>query len=78
MANKLVHMVCVVNGTVLSRALLKKTTSLHFNPICCDAGFDACTCVGARVCDKSVDDKNSLVNLFLSVRYALYGVSLRE
>ena len=26
------------------------------------------TCVGAFVCDKSVDDKNSLVNLFLSVR----------
>ena len=34
--------------------------------------------VGVCVCDKSVDDKNSLVNLFLSVRYALNGVSLRE
>ena len=45
---------------------------------CGGAGAEACTCVGACVCDKSVDDKNSLVNLFLSVRYALYGVSLRE
>ena len=45
---------------------------------CGGACAGACTCVGACVCDKSVDDKNSLVNLFLSVRYALYGVSLRE